>query len=170
MTDDWVTLARLTRARGIRGEVAASFASPLNRFSTVDKVFLRAPSGAVREARLERVWEHKGAMIFKFAGLDTRNDAETLEGAEVCVPAAERAPLEPDEYYHSDLAGCRVEDPHGRLIGAVRQVIQTGGADVLELDNGVMIPLNKAICTRIEPAAGRIVAELPEGLEELNRS
>ena len=70
---------RLTRARGIRGEVAAEpLAATPDRFSNLQHVHLRDASGSLRELALERVWEHKGQLIFKFGGIDDRNAAETL--------------------------------------------------------------------------------------------
>jgi 16S rRNA processing protein RimM len=45
-----------------------------------------------------------------------------------------------------------------------------GGPPLLEVrgDSGkeVLIPFVKAICTEIDPAARRILVDLPEGLEE----
>ena len=171
MTGEWVTLAHLTRARGIRGELSAEpLAVGPERFASLEQVHLRDASGALRPFVIEHVWEHKGQLIFKFRGVDDRNAAEALERCAVCIPDAERPPLPPGEYYHSDLEGCRMEDPSGRLLGNVTRVVPTGGADVLELDSGVLVPLNRAICTTIDVQARRIVAELPEGLEELYRS
>jgi 16S rRNA processing protein RimM len=170
LSETWVTLARITRARGIRGEVTAvPLAVSLDRFEGLSHVWIRDSAGALRQLPLERVWEHQGQLIFKFRGVEDRTSAETLERSEICVPESERAQLEPGEYYYSDLEGCRVEDESGRAIGAVKQVLPTGGVDVLELDSGMMIPLSRAICTTIDIEGRRIVASLPEGLEELNR-
>ena len=61
-------------------------------------------------SRWSEVWEHAGALVFKFQGVDSIHDAEKLRGAEVQVPPAERVELEPGEYFHSDLIGCEVRD------------------------------------------------------------
>ena len=39
---------------------------------------------------VEEVWEHAGALVFKFRGVDSISDAETLRGSEVQIPASER--------------------------------------------------------------------------------
>jgi 16S rRNA processing protein RimM len=120
---------------------------------------------------IERIWRHKDALIFKFAGVDSISAAEAFEGAEVCIPKEERAPLTEGEYYQSDLVGCQVVDAKtGRPIGVVTDWHEYGGPPLLEVrgDSGkeVLIPFVKAICTEIDPAARRILVDLPEGLEE----
>jgi 16S rRNA processing protein RimM len=120
---------------------------------------------------IERIWRHKDALIFKFAGVDSISAAEAFEGAEVCIPKEERAPLPEGEYYQSDLVGCQVVDAQtGRLIGLVTDWQEYGGPPLLEVrgESGkeVLIPFVKSICTEIDPAARRILVDLPEGLEE----
>lgn len=120
---------------------------------------------------IERIWRHKNALIFKFAGVDSISAAEALEGANVCIPKDERAALPEGEYYQSDLIGCQVLDAAtGRLVGVVTDWQEYGGPPLLEVkgEDGkeVLIPFAKAICREIDPAGRRILVELPEGLEE----
>ena len=120
---------------------------------------------------IERIWRHKDALIFKFAAVDSISAAEAFEGAEVCIPKEERAPLAEGEYYQSDLVGCQVlEAKTGRLIGVVTDWQEYGGPPLLEVrgksGKEVLIPFVKAICTEIDPTGRRILVDLPEGLEE----
>ncbi len=119
--------------------------------------------------QVEEVWEHSGALVFKFRGVDSISDAEKLRGAEVQVPQAERVELEPGEYFHSDLIGCEVrERASGRVIGSVTGFEEYGGPPLLEIDGGrMLVPFVKAICVDIEPNVKVIQVDLPEGLEEL---
>jgi 16S rRNA processing protein RimM len=174
--DEWVTVALIVRARGNRGEVAAeALTNRRERFEKLREVFLFGEAGMLpgQPAEVEEIWEHRGQIVFKFRGIDTISDAETLRGVEVRVPMSERAPLEEDEYYHSDLIGCVVlEKDTGQEIGSVAQVLDVGAAPLLEVrgpDGEVLIPLAKAICVEIDVAKRRIVADLPKGLKELNR-
>ena len=59
---------------------------------------------------MEEVWNHKGMLVFKFAGVDSMDAAEPLRGAEVRIPPSERVALEPGEYFQSDMVGCEVRD------------------------------------------------------------
>lgn len=163
--EDWISIAVLGRPRGIRGELTAvSLSSRPERFARLKNVRL---AGDGSSYAVEEVWEHAGALIFKFAGVDSMTDAERLRGAEVQVPRSERIELEKDEYFHSDLIGCEVRDRvSGRVIGRVTGFEEYGGPPLLEIDGGrVLIPFVKALCVDIRPEEKLIRADLPDGLE-----
>jgi 16S rRNA processing protein RimM len=164
----WVTVALLGRPRGNRGEVTAvSFSSKPERYETLREVFL-FPRGT--RFSVESTWFHNGTLIFKFQGVDSISDAEALAGAEVRIPAAERAPLDPGEFFQSDLIGCEVVDRGaGELLGRVVGWEDSGGHGLLVLEGGLLIPFARSICVAIDTAARRIEVELPPGLKELNR-
>lgn len=165
---DWVTIAVLGRARGNRGELTAISLSKPERYEALREVFL-FPEGMRQD--VESAWFHLGRLILKFRGVDTISDAERLEGREVRVPRSARLPLEPGEYYESDLIGCEVWERGGaESLGRVTSLRETGGSGLLEVEGGLLIPFVRAICVAIEPEAGRIIVQLPEGLKELNRT
>jgi 16S rRNA processing protein RimM len=162
----WVTVAVLGKTRGNRGEVTAEqFSSKPERYACLKRVYLFGTGQAVN---VEAAWFHNGVLIFKFAGIDTISDAESLRGAEVRVPIEERAPLESDEYFQSDLIGCEVvEQSTGQSLGRVVDWADAGSG-LLVLESGTLIPFARSICVDIDPAGKRIVVELPGGLKELN--
>ena len=170
---DWVVLAAIRRARGIRGEVAAeSNGSPVERFAPGLSVSLVRNDEVVRTAEIERVWERDGVLVLKFAGLDTRNDAEELKGLEVCIPLGERPPAPEGEFYFADLIGCRVETPDGRVLGEVTDVHEYGAAPLLEVREGkreLLVPFTEVFYKLVDVNGRRIVTELPEGLENLDQ-
>ncbi len=166
---EWTAIAALVKPRGNKGELSAvSLSSKPERFASLTRVFL---FGDGAEYRIERIWDHDGTLIFKFAGIDSINDAEKLRGAEVRVPFEERAPLEEGEYYQSDLLGCEVRDlATGRVIGKVTGWEEYGGPSLLEVDDGrILIPFVKAICPEVDLSARVIRVTLPEGLEDLDK-
>jgi 16S rRNA processing protein RimM len=168
---DWVTVAVLVRPRGIRGEITAvSQSGHPERFAQLKsvRVFVPDSPGAGKEYVVERVWDHQGVLVFKFAAVDSMNDAELLRGAEVRIPPAERVALDPGEYFQSDLIGCEVRDHLSkRVIGRVTGWEEYGGPGLLQVDGGrILIPFVKAICVDVRPADRVIETELPEGLEE----
>ena len=166
---EWVTVAVLGKTRGNRGELTAqALSSRPDRFEKLKEVFL---FGSGDRYQVEFTWFHQENLIFKFRGIDTISDAERLSGAEVRLPIAERTPLEPGEFFQSDLIGCEVVDrrtgePYGRVTGWQ----DSGGPGLLEVGDGLLIPFARSICVEIDPAARRIEVELPEGLKDLNRS
>lgn len=166
----WTAIAALVKPRGNKGELTAvSLSSKPDRFAHLTKVHL---FGDGSEFTIERIWDHDGTLVFKFAGVDSINDAEKLRGAEVRVPSEERVPLDEGEYFHSDLIGCEVRDlATNRLIGKVTGWEEYGGPSLLDVDNGrILIPFVKAICPEIDPQARIIKVLLPEGLEDLSKA
>jgi 16S rRNA processing protein RimM len=170
---EWVAVALLGKSRGNRGEVTAlALSDKPERYQALREVYLFGPGefGWSRRYEVESTWFHNGTLIFKFRGVDTISDAETLAGAEVRVPMSERAPLEPGEFFQSDLVGCEVVDRRtGESLGRVSGWEDSGGAGLLVVEGGLLIPFARAICVEIHPEARRIAVELPEGLKDLNR-
>ncbi len=163
---EWVAIALLGKPRGNRGELTAvALSSKPERYESLRRVYL---SGKPFE--VESAWFHDGGLVLKFLGVDTISDAERLSGAEVSVPVAERIPLEPDEYFQSDLIGCEVVDRKaGRTLGRVEAWQDAGGSGLLVVEGGLLIPFARSICVEIDPETKRIAVELPDGLRELNR-
>ena len=167
MEGDWVTLAELKRARGLRGEL---FADPVGASFERFRPGLQATAAFghdQRQVEVERSWVFKDRLVLKFVGIDSRTEAEQIQGWEMRVPASERIPLAEGEYYVSDLQGCRVETTGGRCLGEVTGWQDNGRQLLLEVGI-LLVPFVRAICTTIDPAGRRIVVELPEGLEEIN--
>jgi 16S rRNA processing protein RimM len=172
VADEWVTIARLVKARGIRGEIAAdSLTDHPDRFKSLATVRLfnveRAEAGPA--VQVEDAWQHGDRVILKFSGIDTMSDAERLAGMELQVPLAERPPAPEGEYYQTDLAGCVVVGRDGTEIGRVKRVDRFGGPDLLVVEGKreFLVPFVRAVCVDIDVSGRRIVVELPEGLEEL---
>jgi 16S rRNA processing protein RimM len=169
----WVAIARLGRAWGIRGELAAlSLTSKPERFQKLREVFLFRDGQAAEPVRLrvESVREHLRGWLFKFRGVDTMSQAELLERSEVRIPLEQRLALEQSEHYLSDLMGCEVRDrATGDLLGMVTGWEDAGGAGVLEVGGSLLIPFARSICVDIDTRAKRILVNLPDGLKDLNR-
>jgi len=170
-------VARLTRTWGNRGELAAvPLSSHPERFQRLTEVVLRPAEGAPgcpRRFKVERVRRQGGRLIFKFEGVDSIAEAELWRGADVQIPLGERLPPPEGEVYLADLIGCEVvERAGGGRIGRVKAWIELPGGILLEVDTGaggeILIPFAASICREVDPAAGRITVELPDGLKELN--
>ncbi len=177
-----VTLARILRARGRKGEVAAEiFTDFPERLSNLREVWLSDGSSSPRRAAILSCWLHKGLAIFHFEGCDSISAAEKLAGLEIQVPFAERMPLPAGSYYVTDLIGCAVWEKSSvgnasSQLGTVRDVQLTGegvsGVPLLVVDSAsgeLLVPLAEEICTSIDLPARRIEVVLPEGLWDLNR-
>lgn len=193
----FVTVARILRARGNKGEVAARLLTDFpDRLKEQREVFLAAGSSAPREVTLESYWvdqNHPGQCVFHFAGVSSIDDAEKLRGFDVQIPRERRAGLPSGSYFVTDLIGCRVFELAARnaevasspcpvaevpsLLGQVRDVYFPGqnqpGTPLLAVDTPqgeLLVPLAEDICKRIDLPARRIEVLLPDGLRDLNGS
>lgn len=170
---EFVTIARVLRSRGNRGEVAAEDLSDGNeRFGEGVSLYLTDASGKRAEAVLERAWTHQGRLILKFAGVDSISDAEALRGSEVQIPRGQLGPPPEGAFYFDDLIGTKViEADSGREIGEVEDIVEGSGPVLLQVRSAgreVLIPFAKRFCVEVAPEQGVIRVRLPEGLEELN--
>jgi len=165
----WVTVALLGKTRGNRGEITAlALSSKPERYQMLREVYL---FGAGDPYHVESAWFHEGTLILKFQGVDSISEAEKLSGAEVRIPGDQRTPLEPGEYFQTDLIGCDVIDCQtGLPLGRVTGWDDSGGPGLLLVEGGLMIPFARSICVEIDLVARRILVALPEGLKDLNPS
>lgn len=173
---EYLTVAHIVRPRGNKGEVAADApGNDASIYQSGQTVWLIDGRGERSEFKLEQVWRHKGRLILKFEGIDSIGAAEGLRGRRMQIRRDQLRPLEEGEYYFDDLIGCRVtENGSGRDLGMVNDVLEPGGALLLEVrndenENEILIPLRREICVMIDTRAKLIRVDLPDGLEELNR-
>jgi 16S rRNA processing protein RimM len=170
--DEFVTLARVVKTQGRRGEVAVEVHSDVSdRLHVGLTVFALAESDSRRELQIEDAWPHKDWLVLKFAGVDSMSDAEALVGSELQVPLSERAELEPGVAYVSDLVGCAVLD-HGGEVGLIREVrFDAGEAPLLVVGSGKSefeIPYAQEFLVRVDLEHKRIEMNLPDGLLDVN--
>src|SRR5262249_38473750 len=88
----FVTIAKVTKTQGRKGEVAALLLTDFpERFATRKRLFALDRQDRRTELELEDHWFHKGGVVLKFAGVDSISQAETLIGCGIQIPQAERA-------------------------------------------------------------------------------
>ena len=189
----FVTIARILRARGNKGEVSAELLTDFpERLKELHEVFLSDTKTLPRSIQLKSFWADRnrpGFGIFHFEGISSISDAEKLRGLEVQIPFEQRVTLPAGKYFVTDLIGCSVfELPSApqplssspcslsevpTLLGNVRDVFFPGesqpGTPLLSVDTHsgeLLIPLAEDICTRVDVAARRIEVSLPEGLRD----
>jgi 16S rRNA processing protein RimM len=173
---EWITLAVVIKTQGRRGEVAAELHTDVpDRFRPEMKLWALTKDGQRREVTVEDLWPHKSFLVLKFQGIETMNDAELLIGAELQLPIAERAELEPGWTYLSDLIGCTVFDGQ-REIGKIEDVqFGAGEAPLLvvrdkekQVKLPYEIPFAEAFLEKLDLEKKQVRMKLPEGLLEVN--
>jgi 16S rRNA processing protein RimM len=171
---DFITLARVVKTQGRRGEVAGEIYSDVpGRFAVGMKLLAlpREPNKIRRELEVQDFWPHKGLLVFKFAGVDSISEAEMLLGCELQVPQSQRSELQAGWNYVSDLVGCSVLD-RGRDIGRIEDVeFGAGEAPLLmvrDVARRVEIPFAEAYLDSVDLERRQVRMSLPEGLLEVN--
>ena len=197
-TPRWLIIARILRARGNKGEVAAEILTDFpERLTRLREVFAGHADGKnePRRLALKSCWlsqNHRGQAVFHFEGVDSISEAEKFRGMEVLLPFEQRVTLPAGQYFVSDLIGCSVFETPATppvlssspcslaeapaLLGTVRDVQFPGeevfGTPLLEVETSggeILIPLAVDICTKIDTDARRIDVIFPDGLRDLNR-
>lgn len=130
--DHPVTLAAITGAHGVTGEVRLKLfgegVAAIKRYHA----FIVAATGAT--LTLEKLRDDgKGGAIARFAEVPDRTAAERLRGTALAVPRDTLPPLEPGEYYYTDLIGLPAVSTAGEALGHCIAVENFGAGDVLEI-------------------------------------
>jgi 16S rRNA processing protein RimM len=111
----FVTLARLLRPQGRRGELLADLLTDFpEQLSNASGLYLvaanaEAPAPTAERIVIESQWmptgKNAGRIVLKLTGCDSINDAERFAHMKLMVPATERPALDADTFYVSDLIG-----------------------------------------------------------------
>jgi 16S rRNA processing protein RimM len=145
---------------------------PEQRFAPGNRVMVRRGADAVALV-VRSVWFMKARPVVGFEGFESIDDADTLAGQELRIPADELADLPEGMFYHHDLIGCRVETAGGDAVGQVVAVEGSGEASrlVLATPRGEeLVPLASEMVPLVDTRARRIVLAAPDGLLGLNET
>ena len=86
-----------------------------------------------------------------------RLDRPVARGAELSVPVSELPPPAADGYYVFQLVGLEVEEQDGRVLGRVADVAPGVANDVLELEDGLALPMVEDCVRSIDLREKRIL-------------
>lgn len=116
-----LSIATLTRAHGVRGELRIRCAAGMldvlrDAAAEAVPLTLRLPdSGDEYEVTFAGVRGHESAPIVAIDGVEDRTSAELFRGAQVLAARELLPPPAPDEFFLADLHGC---DVHASSTGA----------------------------------------------------
>lgn len=168
--DSLVAIAKIARTHGLRGETVADILTDFpERFGDTEMVVALLPNGERRELKIEKFRFQKNRVLLKFDSVDSIEQAETLRNAEICVPESEAVALDDGEFFDWQLQDCAVETIDGETIGTVKEIMRTGGTEILVVEGAgkeYLIPFAEAICTEVDVENKLIRVDLPEGLLE----
>lgn len=162
-----LTVARIGRAHGLRGELALDVRTddPAARL-TVGSPLPTEPAERGPLTIVSRR-EQQGRWYVTFAEASDRTAAEALRGVELVVDVTDEDD-EKDAWYPHELAGLRAEHVDGRLLGEVIGLEHRPAHDMLVLREPdgarTQIPFVRAIVPVVDVPGGRVVLDPPGGL------
>jgi len=170
--DDLITVAHIVKTQGLRGEVVADLLTDFpDRFENLKSLTGVSSGGVRRSLQIERQWFHGNRIVFKFAGFDSIDEAKELVDYNLAIPAQDRVELPKDSFYEWELVGCRVEMIGEKLVGEVKEIMRTGGVEILtvvdEAGREKLIPMASDIIVEIDLENKLIRIDPPEGLLDL---
>ncbi|MEW6411388.1 MAG: ribosome maturation factor RimM [Candidatus Zixiibacteriota bacterium] len=170
MSEEFVTVGRLGKTRGVHGEIwiVAETDFP-DRFLQMTELYLRYKDHweklAIDSARLV-----SGRPVVKLEGFDNPEDAARLTNREIGVPKDQVVELPEGSFYIYDLIGCRVVDNDSdTVIGEIVNVETYPANDVYVIETAggkkVSIAAVKEFIRDID-LAGKTVRIIAAGLLE----
>lgn len=147
-------LGRIGKAHGLKGEVTAVITSdrPERTAPGTTWILDDGPVTVIAIRPFQRRW------IAVLDGVSTREAADALRGQLVYGDAIE----DPDALWVHELVGVEVATPDGRTWGRVVTVVSNPADDLLELDDGTLVPVG--FVTDASGLPDQLIVDGPEGL------
>lgn len=158
----------ISSTHGVRGEVKVfPTTDDVKRFKRLKEVILDTGKEEIT-LEIEGVKFFKQFVILKFKGYDNINDIEKYKGKSLLVTRANAVRLRRDEYFIADLQGLTVVDEEDKVLGTLRDVMETGANDVYIIDMAdgreVLVPAIKECILHVDVEAGKMQIHLMDGL------
>jgi 16S rRNA processing protein RimM len=154
-----VVLGRLGAPHGLQGWIrVTSYTAPPEGIAGYPKWQLSRPDGSAEVRVLD--WKRAGqGLAVRLEGVETREAAQALTGAEVRVDRSELPPTSPGEHYVHDLMGLEAVNREGAALGRVEGLLDLPAHPVLVLREGRrerLVPLVSGRLVAVDFAAGRV--------------
>ena len=166
--EEFLQVGVITNTHGIRGEVKVfPTTDDPARFKKLKQVFLDTGKGYL-EMEIEQVKFFKQFVILKFKGYDNINDIEKYRQKSLLVDREHAVKLKKNEYFIADLLGLSVYTEDQKLLGTLKDVLQTGANDVyvveMEDNKEVLIPAIRECILSVNLDNRQMQVHLLEGL------
>ena len=165
---DLVLIGEIVGAHGIKGtSKLRSYAESLSLFESGSALLVRERNGRESKREIQWVKPHSGTALIQFIGINDRDQAESLIGANLFVRKEALPDLDEDTHYWMDLIGVDVYTIEEDYLGRIESIIETGSNDVYVVKDDkkeVLIPALASVVLDIDIKHKRMQVDLPEGL------
>lgn len=167
MRDTHIIVGVISGAFGVQGEVRLkSYCATPQAIADYAPLFTE---NGTRFSQIILTGQIKGGFSARLDGIVSKEDADALRNAQLYAARDVMPALPDNEYYYADLIGLVVLDTGGAILGTVRNVVDHGAGDLLDIavsdqTETVLLPFTQAMVPTVDLSAKRIVADPPEGL------
>jgi 16S rRNA processing protein RimM len=157
-------LGVVAKPHGLRGELTVHVFNADSQILEVGRsIWLAPPHAAPCWRQITAV----SGTLLRLEGIDTREAAAAVRGAELIVDRAELPAPEEEEVYLHDLLGFRVFDANGNEIGTFRGVQVNGSREyfVVDGEREVLLPVEAPVIGSVDAVAKtmKLTVEVDEG-------
>ena len=170
--DGFLPVGKIVGAHGVKGNLKVhSYAESVTVFKPGNLILAIHAGKTEKYFAINWARPHGKSILLSFKGIEDRNTAETLIGAELFIDRTALPELEEGVYYWVDIIGLSVFTTDNQYIGRVESIMATGSNDVYVVKNKtkdenaeILIPAIESVVLEIDFENKTMRVELPEGL------
>jgi len=150
-------MGRVAGSYGVRGWIKVMPGGGVARdLAAAQEWWIGERAYQVAEARV-----HSSTVVAKLGGIETREQALELKGAQVSMARDALPEAAAGHYYLVDLVGLEVLNQQGEGLGTVKQWLTNGAQDVMEVagERTRLIPWVSAVVKEVDLTGRRIVVD-----------
>lgn len=176
MKKNIIVIGKISRYQGNKGEVRVGcYDDNLDRISQLvgQSVFAGFSENDLSEMVIENIRFQNKLTVFKFKGVDSITDAQSLFGKQVYLDRGDVPELAEDEFYVEDLVGSKVFSVYDNsCLGEIISVYDLNGSELLEVkgeDNKFLVPFHDNFIEEIDIENKSVKIKEFDGLIDLNK-
>ncbi|NTW71986.1 MAG: 16S rRNA processing protein RimM [Eubacteriaceae bacterium] len=166
---DYMVVGKIVAPHGIKGEMKVMpITDDMERFDDLKEVYIEI-EGARETFKVDKVRYHKNMVLITFKEIRDRNQTERLKNKYIEIDRKDARELDEGRYYIVDLIGIDIME-NGQKIGILKDIIQSGGADLYIIqtpEKELMLPATHENIGDIDIEAGIMHVNIPEGIWDL---
>ena len=165
---EFITIGRILTPLGVKGKLKVKIETDFpQRFTHGAKVYIDRQPVTLDSAR----W-HSGKLVIKLDTIDSREDAQKLQGKTMEIRRSQVHSLPEGQYYYFQLIGLEVRTTQGECLGNITEILTTESNDnyvVRGTKGEILIPAIEDVVKSVDLDKGCLVIEPIAGLLSLNQ-
>jgi 16S rRNA processing protein RimM len=162
----YLTVGFIRRPHGVKGEMVMDLHTDFpERMKSGRKLLV---GEAHQPYTLASVRPHQAALLVRFKGIDTPEQAGLFRNHWVYIKASEAPNLPEGRIYQHELFGFQVVDENDQPLGELVEILETGANDVYvvrdEAGREILLPAIPSVVLKTDPTIRVMRVHLLEGL------